>query len=436
MGKRVLIETWGCQMNLHHSEGIGGILASHGHRIVDRLEDADVVLLNTCMVRGKAEEKVLGRLGAIASEKRHRSLVIGLGGCMPQVRGSSLLERIPAVDFLFGTSDLGALPDLVASAAEGHRPCHLPSPQGIDAIPFRRTPGVRAMVTITEGCSSWCSYCVVPRARGPLRSRPPAAVLDEVDAALAEGFVEILLLGQNVDSYGTDSPSFGTFAALLREVAARGARRIRFTTSHPRDVTQELMETLAAEETVCKHIHLACQSGSDRILKAMNRGYSREHFLRIVDRLRASVPGINITTDLIVGFPGETKGDFEETLHLLDEACFGAAFVAMYSPRPGTRSAEMEDDIPETVKGDRLHRVLERQREIAKELNEQRIGTTVEVLVEGVGRRGGSYGLTEDHRTVIVDAKLDAGMLLPVKVESASASSLHASCVAPISVEA
>ncbi|UCF10333.1 MAG: tRNA (N6-isopentenyl adenosine(37)-C2)-methylthiotransferase MiaB [Candidatus Bipolaricaulota bacterium] len=423
-------------MNLHHSEGIGGILEANGYRIVDRLDDADIVVLNTCMVRQKAEEKALGRLGAIASEKARRDLLIGVGGCMPQVRGAPLLERLPAVDFLFGSTDFRALPELIASAVAGRRPCHLPRPEGLASMPFRRAPGVRAMVTITEGCSSWCSYCVVPRARGPLRSRPPEDVLREVEAALGEGFAEILLLGQNVDSYGTDRREFGSFAQLLREVASRGPRRVRFTTSHPRDVTSELIEALADVDAVCNHIHLACQSGSDRILEAMNRGYTRTQFLDVVRRLRASVPGINITTDLIVGFPGETADDFARTFSLVEEAQFGAAYVAMYSPRPGTRSAAMKDDVPSDVKERRLHVVLERQREIAREQNERRIGETVEVLVEGASRHGGSFGRTADHRTAVVDARVAAGTMIPVRIEHASASALHGVCTAPVSVEA
>jgi len=422
-------------MNVHHSEGLAGILAEHGYRTVDSVDDADIVLLNTCMVRQKAEDKVLGRIGALAGIRAERPLLVGLGGCMPQVRGVELLERLPSVDFLFGTSGFAELPRLIERARTGQRPSHLPPPQETDTPSYCRAPGVRAMVTITEGCSSRCSYCVVPQARGPLRSRPPDTILDEVRAALDEGFPEILLLGQNVDSYGTDTPAFGSFAALLRSVAAEGPLRVRFTSSHPRDITEELLDTLTEGAPLCPHIHLACQSGSDRVLRAMNRGYTRKRFLDIVRRARSSIPALNVTTDLIVGFPGEREEDVRATLDLVAEARFGAAFVAMYSPRPGTRSAQLPDDVPVEEKRERLHRVLDLSRALAEEMNRERIGDTVEMLVEGRGRSGGSFGRSADHRTVIVNETLDCGEMVAVSVESSSASALRGRATAPTTVE-
>jgi tRNA-2-methylthio-N6-dimethylallyladenosine synthase len=433
MQSRVLIETWGCQMNVHHAEGLAGLLAQSGYSIVEDLAEADVVLLNSCAVRQKAEDKVYGRIGALVDERRHRPLIIGLGGCIPQVYGERLLDALAAVDFLFGTTGFHALPSLIDAARTGERSVHLPAPIAIESPPYRRSPGVQAMVTITEGCSSGCAYCVVPRARGPLRSRPPDAILEEVRAALEDGFQEILLLGQNVDSYGTDTPRFGSFAGLLRAVAEQGPRRVRFTSSHPRDVTPELLETLADGGPLCPHLHLACQSGSDRILSAMRRGYDRDRFLGIVERARSLIPDLNITTDLIVGFPGETEEDFQGTMQLLDTARFGAVYAAMYSPRPQTRSAQLADDVTPDVKRSRLQRILQRQRALSLEMNRGRIGDTVEVLIEGQARGGGSFGRAADHRTVVVDESLAVGALITAEVHSASAAALHGRAVtAPV----
>ena len=435
MRNRVLIETWGCQMNLHHSEGIAGVLERAGYCIVDSLDRADVVLFNTCTVRQKAEDKAISRIGAVAKMKAERRLLLGVGGCMPQVRGASLLDRLPEVDFLFGSGDIASLPRLIEASRSGRRVAHLPAPTGIETLPHRRAAGVRAAVTITEGCSSCCSYCVVPQARGPLRSRPPGAVIAEVERAVEQRFVEILLLGQNVDSYGVDRPEYGTFAALLERVAAAGPRRVRFTSSHPRDLSQEVIDAVAASPVLCNHLHLACQSGSDTMLATMNRGYTRAEFVDIVRRARIAVPGINVTTDLIVGHPGETEEDFLETLRLVEEVQFGAAFVAAYSPRPGTRSALLEDDVPAAEKSARLQRVLDRQREIAGAANARRIGQTVEVLIEGPARGGGSCGLTDDHRMVVAAEPITPGRLVRVTIEAATPSALRGRAAMPVGVE-
>ncbi|MCD5415630.1 tRNA (N6-isopentenyl adenosine(37)-C2)-methylthiotransferase MiaB [Candidatus Bipolaricaulota bacterium] len=425
MQKHLYIETWGCQMNRHQSEGIAGLLEEHGLFLTDSLALADVVIFNTCMVRQKAEEKVYGRIGAIVEQKKKRPVLLGIGGCMPQVHGESLLRRFPAIDFLFGSSDLAALPSLI-DEIEGRkgRIAHLPSPIGIDEVPFRRESMVTAMVTITQGCSNSCSYCIVPRACGPLRSRPAERIVAEVNGLLTAGCREVLLLGQNADSYGRDRPEFGDFAGLLAQVAATEIPRIRFTSSHPRDMTEQVIETIAAHGNICNHIHLACQSGSDRILQAMNRGYTCDQFLTIVNAAQRMIPEVNITTDLIVGYPGESESDFCDTVRLIEEVRFGSIFVATYSPRPGTHSATLSDDVAPVVKGERLQEILSRQRAIAFEENLRQIGQTVTVLILGRTAKGAFYGRSEDHRTVIISGDVEIGEFVPVRIETASAAAL------------
>ncbi len=428
----VYIETWGCQMNLHQSEGIAGTLEQAGFTICDSLLDADVVVFNTCAVRQKAEEKVYGRIGAVAEAKRTRPVVFGLGGCLPQVRGESLLKRFPAIDFLFGTSDFTALPALIAAAERGvGRAAHLPRAGQRGSAHYRRSGSASAMVTITEGCSMGCSYCVVPRARGPLESRPPREILAEVEELVGTGCKEILLLGQNVDSYGRDRPEYGDFARLLEAVARTGIPRVRFTTSHPRDLDLAVLETIARHENVCKHLHLACQSGSDRILAAMNRGYTRADFLEIVRHAREVVGHINITTDLIVGYPGESEADFRETRSLVEEVRFGSLFGAKYSPRPNTWSARLPDDVPEETKAARLEELLALERTIALEENRRRIGQVVDVLVAGRTRTGSAYGRADDHRTVAVAGVAEIGDFVAVLVDDASAAALSGTILVP-----
>ena len=426
MNKLMYVETWGCQMNIHQSEGIVGVLEQAGFTLTDSLADADLVIFNTCMVRQKAEEKVYGRIGAVVEQKRARDVILGVGGCLAQVRGEDLLKRFKAIDFLFGSSDLATIPKIVRRLEErrGDRVSHIIRPSGIDEVPHDRKSKVSAMVTITQGCSNFCSYCVVPFARGPLRSREPQAILHEVEEAVREGYQEVLLLGQNVDSYGTDAPEYGSFADLLERIARTGVARIRFTSSHPKDMSVGVLETIAAHDNICNHIHLACQSGSDRILSEMNRGYTRREFLAILAEARRLIPGINVTTDLIVGYPGETEQDFEETLELIESARFGSIFVAMYSPRPLTMSSRLEDDVPPGVKNERLHRVLDLQRGIAISQNREYIGREVDVLIEGRTRDDKPYGRTDDHRTVVIDGEGKIGEFVFVSIDDATTAAL------------
>jgi tRNA-2-methylthio-N6-dimethylallyladenosine synthase len=432
MGKGLHIETWGCQMNAHQSEGIAGLMKRAGYTLVSGMEKADVVLFNGCMVRQRAEEKVYGRIGAVVDEKRRRDLLLGVGGCLGQVRSESLLSRFPAIDFVFGSRGYGSLPGLIERVErEGARIACVDERTGVEELPFERVSPVTAMVTIAEGCSNFCSYCVVPYARGPMRSRAPERILDEVEDAVASGCREVLLLGQNVNSYGEDRREYGDFAALLGRVAETGVTRVRFTSSHPRDTTREVLETMSSYGNICNHLHLACQSGSDRILRAMNRGYSREAFLSIVRTARRLVPGLNVTTDLIVGYPGETEDDFEATMALIEDARFGSVYVAKYSARPLTRSSRIEEEVSEGVKDERLHRVLSRQRSIALEENERFIGRDVEVLVEGNTSEGERYGRATDHRTVAVHGDGPRGEIVLVRIEAASRATLSGVALVP-----
>lgn len=423
METRVHIETWGCQMNLHQSEGIAGVLASAGYAIEENLDRADVVIFNGCMVRQKAEEKVFGRVGAVVEEKRKRAVLLGVGGCLGQIHGKALLKRFASIDFVFGSSGHQALPGLI-ERARTQRITELSEPVFDTESTARRKSQVSGMVTITEGCSNFCTYCIVPYARGPMRSRPRDLILKEVEHLCGDGYREVLLLGQNVNSYGTDRTGHGDFAGLLTAVARTGISRVRFTTSHPKDMSETVFRVMVREPNVCHHLHLACQSGSDNVLRAMNRRYDRNHYLSIAKMGRDLLPDLNITTDLIVGFPGETNDDFERTMDLIERVRFGSIFAAKYSPRPMTRGAGLPDDVTASVKEERLERVLSRQRTIALEENRRFIGREIEVLIEGVARNGELYGRADDHRTVMCQGDSDVGEFVTVRVEGTSASSL------------
>jgi len=425
MTKTVCIETWGCQMNIHQSEGLVGLLERAGYQVVDRISDANIVLFNGCLVRQKAEDKVYGRIGAVVDEKRRRPVLLGVGGCLGEVRREELLRRFPAVDFVFGARGHSGLLELIEQADRGIRDAAIDhGPKLFDEVPYSRSTYPTGMVTITEGCSNYCAYCVVPFARGPMRSRDVERILDEVRDLVAQEYREVLLLGQNVNAYGTDRNDVGSFVELLRAVVDTGIQRVRFTSSHPRDLQADVFVLMKELPSICPHIHLACQSGSDRILGQMNRGYTRREFLELVSTGRKVIPHLNVTTDLIVGFPGETDADFEETLSLLDEACFGTVFAAMYSERPLTKASHIPDDVPQELKSERLHRLLDRQRQIALAENERFVGGEVEVLIEGVSRNGAAYGRARDHRTVLIDQQLEKGQTVRATVEAASAAAL------------
>ena len=408
-GNKVYVETWGCQMNELDSRRFIGLMAREGYREASSVDEADLVLLNTCSVRDKAEQKVYDYLGRIAARKRGRpDLLLGVCGCVAQQEGEEILRRSPAVDFVLGTGRIELLPAVVRRVREeGDRPVEI----AFDLDEVAYTPGAvarsvpfRASVTVIEGCNKHCTFCVVPTTRGRERSRRFEEVVEECRSLVAQEVVEIELLGQTVNAYSDPATGAG-FAALLRTVAGLpGLRRLRFVTSHPKNFGDDLVSAMAESPAVCPALHLPFQSGSDRILGRMKRQYSRAEYLALVRRLRAAIPGIALSTDIIVGFPGETEEDFESTLSLLDEVGFAAVFSFTYSPRPGTAAARWELDVPVPVAQERLARLNDRQQRIQMQAHQALVGQVLEILVEGRDKKGIRVsGRTPDNRLVNVD---------------------------------
>ena len=389
--KTYYIETYGCQMNVRDSETIAGILQEMGYGPAENKDDADVILFNTCCVRDHAEKRLLANIGALKERKDvDADLIIGICGCMMQQAdvAKKVMRRFPFVNFVLGTNVLWQLPELMLSAIHGER-LILTSEEGFaicEGLPARRTNPFSAFVNITFGCDNFCSYCIVPYVRGRERSRELSEVVAEVRQLAEQGITEVTLLGQNVNSYGKGMDV--DFADLLKAVnGVDGIRRIRYMSSHPKDLTPRLMAAIAENDKVCHHMHLPVQSGSTAILERMNRRYTRDGYLKLVEDLRRTVPDIELTTDVIVGFPGETDRDFEDTLSLMDQVGYAAAFTFKYSPRKGTRAAEDENQIPEAVKKERLKRLNELQARKTMENNRKYLGHRGEVLIEGFDKR-------------------------------------------------
>ena len=385
------VETYGCQMNVRDSETIVGLLQQMGYVPAETRDKANVILFNTCCVRDHAEKRLLANIGALKERKdEDPELIIGICGCMMQQAdvANKIMRRFPFVNFVFGTNVLWRLPELMLSALNGER-LILTDEEGFaicEDLPARRSNPFSAFVNITFGCDNFCSYCIVPYVRGRERSRDLDQVVAEVRSLAEEGITEVTLLGQNVNSYGKGMGL--DFADLLKAVnGVDGIRRIRYMSSHPKDLTHRLMDAIAENSNVCHHMHLPVQSGSSAILERMNRRYTREGYLKLVDDLRRTVPDIELTTDVIVGFPGETDRDFEDTLSLMEEVGFAAAFTFKYSPRKGTRAAEAEDQVPEAIKKERLKRLNELQARKTAENNQKYLGHRGEVLIEGFDRR-------------------------------------------------
>lgn len=387
--KTVHITTFGCQMNAYDSTRMAGMLAELGYEPAQSRQSADLILLNTCSVREHAAHKVYSHLGSMSGLKKKKpGLLIGVTGCLAQQEGETLLKRVPHLDLVLGPQALSRLPELVADAARGRRRVLTPLTQLEDAAPRPRSAGLKSLVTVMQGCDNFCSYCVVPYVRGRERSRAAAAVVDEVARLAAGGTREITLLGQNVNSY-RDPESGGDFANLLEQVAqVNDLWRIRFTTSHPKDLSPSLTRAIAGLEKVMEQIHLPVQSGSDRILKAMNRGYSREQYLKRVAELRRAAPAATVGGDFIVGFPGESLDDFQQSLSLLDEVRYDFLYSFKYSDRPFTKARKMSDKVPEHEIARRLELLLERHREISLQLNQDLVGQMEVVLVEGPAKKG------------------------------------------------
>ncbi|HXX43245.1 MAG TPA: tRNA (N6-isopentenyl adenosine(37)-C2)-methylthiotransferase MiaB [Candidatus Acidoferrales bacterium] len=383
-GKSFFIETFGCQMNVHDSEKVAGVLLARGYRAASSAADAELMLYNTCSIREKAAQKVFSRLGEWRGVK-HK--IIGVLGCVAQQEGEEIFERAPWVSLVCGSASYRKLPELVAELESGGRRVmglDLDVDETFETEITRRDNPIRAYITIIEGCDYACSYCVVPHTRGPERSRPSHSVLAEARRLADAGYTEIQLLGQTVNSYRDPSPRALSFVELLREIASiEGIRRVRFTTSHPNDFHREIVEAIDSTAALCDHIHLPVQSGSTRVLREMRRTYTREEYLEKISWIRSARRPISVTSDIIVGFPGETDRDFEDTITLLESVGYDGIFSFIYSPRPNTTAATMPDAIPEAEKSRRLAILQERQRQIQLARNEKLVGETFEVLVDG-----------------------------------------------------
>jgi tRNA-2-methylthio-N6-dimethylallyladenosine synthase len=426
------IITFGCQMNEHDSERMSGILEERGCSAIADAEGADMVILNTCSIREKAEQKFYSELGRLKQLKAENpGLKIAVAGCIAQQEGSQILSRAPYVDLVFGPSDIGRLSSLVDQRLSGPMPL-------IDTagdpeyhrkqIPASRQDRLKAWVSIMYGCDNFCTYCVVPYLRGRERSRRPADIIAEVRELGRKGYKEVTLLGQNVNSYGKGLEESVDFPELLRRVNdVEGIERVRFVTSHPRDLSERLIDALRDLPKVCESLHLPVQSGSNHMLSAMNRKYTREDYLSRIQHLRQAVPDLALTTDIIVGFPGESDGDYEATLALIEEVQYDGIFAFKYSKRPGTAALKLDGHLPEEVKEQRLDRLLKVQKEITLAKNRSQIGTVKEILIDGVSKKGGKLsGRTRGNKVVNVAAPASLiGSLVNVAITSAGVNSLN-----------
>ncbi len=430
--KRVYIETYGCQMNVADSELMLGVLARAGYEQTEHPEGADVMLVNTCAVRDNAEQRVVGRVGELMRYKRPGT-VLGVVGCMAQRLGPLLLEKVPRVDLVVGPDAYRNLPELLAHAGAGERMAdtEFRSWEHYEDVPAVRTPGPAQFVTVQRGCDYKCTFCIVPYTRGPERSRKLEDIVREVRELAAAEASEVTLLGQTVNSYDDGTHDF---ADLLRAVGAvDGIRRVRFTSPYPTDFTDRVIEAMATTPAVCEHVHLPVQSGSNAVLRRMLRRYTREAYLAVVARLRAAMPGITVSTDIIVGFPGETEAQFEETVTLVQEAEFDDAYTFRYSPRDGTPAVKLADRITEEVAASRLARLIEAVRRQARIRNGGRVGSRHEVLVERSARRGTlMLGRTRTNHLVLLDLPASAiGEYHMARLTGTTGSTFTGAVVAP-----
>jgi tRNA-2-methylthio-N6-dimethylallyladenosine synthase len=407
MSKRLYIETYGCQMNVADSELLFGVLSREGYVRVDEPAGADVMLVNTCAVRDNAEQRVIGRMGELQRHKRPGT-VLGVVGCMAQRLGPALLERVPRVDLVVGPDAYRNLPEIIALATQGQRvsDTEFRPWEHYEDVPAVRESGPTAFVTVQRGCDYRCTFCIVPYTRGPERSRRLSDIVAETSSLAASGTTEVTLLGQTVNSY---HDGHHDFADLLRAVGeVDGIRRLRFTSPYPTDFTPLVVEAMASTPAVCPHVHLPVQSGSNAVLRRMLRRYTRERYLEVVHELRTAIPGITLSTDIIVGFPGETEAQFEETLSLVAEANFDDAYTFMYSVRQGTPAVRLHDHVSDDVASARLGRLIETVRANARRKNIGRVGELHEVLVERPARRGGlMLGRTRGNHLVLLELPAD-----------------------------
>ncbi|MBC8569644.1 tRNA (N6-isopentenyl adenosine(37)-C2)-methylthiotransferase MiaB [Oscillospiraceae bacterium NSJ-54] len=426
---RACVRTFGCQQNEADSQRIEGMLSQMGYSFTGNPEEADLIIFNTCAVRENAEDRVFGNVGELKRQKeKNPELIIGLCGCM--VQQPHITKRIqksfPYVDLVFGTHALASLPELLFQKLQSRRrvfDIHESDGEIVEGLPVRRVDGVKAWVPIMYGCNNFCTYCIVPYVRGRERSREPEAILEEIKQLTANGVKEITLLGQNVNSYGKNLERPLSFAGLLEQIdALPGDFRIRFMTSHPKDCTRELIDAIARCQKVCRHIHLPVQSGSSRVLSAMNRHYTREQYVDLIRYAREKIPGVSFTSDILVGFPGETYEEFLETLSLVQEIEYDSLFTFIYSKREGTRAAQMEDPVPYAEKSAWLRQIIAAQEDIASRRHEALVGETLRVLVEGAGKHPGTVQGRSDQNIIVEFPGEESlfGSFANVKIERAA----------------
>jgi len=427
---KIAFKTYGCQMNVNDTETMAGLLIEAGHEIVEKEEEADVVIVNTCAVREKAEKKLYGKLGRLkALKKRNKTLIVGVAGCVAEKEKEKLLNR-DEVNFVIGTRSIAKIPEFLERAAKGEK--FLEMSDYLDEInwstPRYHTNNHHAWVTIIYGCNKFCSYCIVPYTRGREKSRPMDDILQEVRTLANKGYREITYLGQNVDSYGKDRNDGSNLAALIRKtLEIPEMDRIWYLTSYPKDFSDELIEVIASSDRVSRSIHLPIQSGSDKILKAMNRGYTKGEYLKLIEKIKTKIPDASISTDIIVGFPGETEEDYLETKELLESIRYERVNLAMYSPREGTVSAKyFKDDVSHEIKIKRLNELLELQKRINREINEAYKAKELPIIVEGTLKDGKLYGRTINNKIVIFEGPKELiGQKLSVKIGTVTAGPLY-----------
>jgi tRNA-2-methylthio-N6-dimethylallyladenosine synthase len=434
--KTVYIETYGCQMNVADTEVVLSIMHENGYGRTSDISAADVILVNTCAVRENAEQRIYGRLGDFKHHKRQNpSLVVGVLGCMAERLRKDLMQSEASVDLVVGPDEYRKLPELVESAHDGEKgiAVRLSRVENYDDIVPLRTDGLSAWISVMRGCDKFCTFCVVPFTRGRERSRSLQSVVRDVENLVARGFREVTLLGQNVNSYSDDTAR-ADFADLLAAVADVDTMlRVRFTTSHPQDMSIKLIETIAGRQNICKYIHLPVQSGSDRILTLMNRTYSSSHYRQLVKTIQSVIPGASLSTDVIAGFPTETRDDHEQTLELLREVRYDGAFTFKYSPRENTKAWHMGDGVPEQIKIERLNEIIDLQRDISLAKNQELLGQTLEVLLEGDSKKSPEdfSGRTDTNKMVVFPrTNHSIGDFVNVSIERANSATLFGTAAA------
>ncbi len=436
---KIYIETYGCQMNLADTEIVLGILNNKGYSVTQTADDADVVLLNTCSIRENAEQRIYGRLGRFKNLKESKpDLIVGILGCMAERLRKDLVEKKSIVDIVVGPDEYRRLPELIDVAYNGDKGIgvKLSRTETYDDIAPHREDGLQAWISVMRGCDKFCTFCVVPFTRGRERSRTLTSIVDEIKELSNRGFKEVSLLGQNVNSYLDNSKDFSDLLAACAEVDR--SLRIRFTTSHPQDLSDKLLHTIAENSNICNYIHLPVQSGSDRILELMNRTYTIDHYINLIEKARKIIPGVSFSTDIISGFPTETYEDHVKTLDVLRLVRYDGAYMFKYSPREGTKAFRMEDDVDEETKSKRLQEIIDLQQQISYEINQELIGTEEIVLVERLSKKSDQFfaGRTDTNKVVIFP-KIDiveVGSYVKVKIHRATQATLFGDFVSAVDV--